>query len=119
MKLLKSLIIRLSDSLLASMPQRLKVSSRLRAMPMLRLVSHNPHPVMQPDPTIRKPTASVGHSEFIDEGIRRSKAWLLKRQHADGFWVAELEAEGLDGRGGRLAAADLDYLIVADIALLR
>ena len=34
MKLLKSLIIRLSDSLLASMPQRLKVSSRLRAMPM-------------------------------------------------------------------------------------
>jgi len=93
MKLLKSLIIRLSDSLLASMPQRLKVSSRLRAMPMLRLVSHNPHPVMQPDPTIRKPTASVGHSEFIDEGIRRSKAWLLKRQHADGFWVAELEAD--------------------------
>ena len=93
MKLLKSLIIRLSDSLLASMPQRLKVSSRLRAMPMLRLVSHNPHPVMQPDPTIRKPTASVGHSEFIDEGIRRSKGWLLKRQHADGFWVAELEAD--------------------------
>lgn len=93
MKLLKSLIIRLSDSLLASMPQRLKVSSRLRSMPMLRLVSHNPHPVVQPDQTIRKPAASVGHSEFIDEGIRRSKAWLLKRQHADGFWVAELEAD--------------------------
>ena len=93
MKLLKSLMIRLSDSLLASMPGRLKVGSRLRAMPMLRLVSHNPHPVVHPDPTIRKPAASVGHSEFIDEAIRRSKSWLLKRQDAEGFWVAELEAD--------------------------
>jgi hypothetical protein len=33
--------------------------------------------------------------------------------------VAEGEAARLDRRGGSLAAADLDYLIVADIALLR
>ncbi|WP_447977770.1 squalene--hopene cyclase [Candidatus Nitrospira bockiana] len=91
MKLLKSLIIRLSDSLFASMPRRLK-TSRLGA-PVLRLVSHNPHPVVHPDPTIRRAAASVGHAEFIDEAIRRSKHWLLKRQHEAGFWVAELEAD--------------------------
>lgn len=91
MKLIKSLIIRLSDSLVASMPKRLK-TSRLGA-PVLRLVSHNPHPAVHPDPTVRRAAASIGQSEFIDEAIRRSKAWLFKRQHPQGFWVAELEAD--------------------------
>ncbi|HJU06657.1 MAG TPA: squalene--hopene cyclase [Nitrospiraceae bacterium] len=95
MKLIRSLITRLSDSFFASVPNRLKVGSRLRSSPSLRLVSHNPHPVPTVDPTIRRTTgASVGHSELIDEAIRRSKAWLLERQHPEeGFWVAELEAD--------------------------
>src|SRR5579885_2550016 len=91
MKLIKSLIIILSDSLHASMPRRLK-TSRLGA-PVLRLVSYNRHPVVHPDPTVRRAAASVGQAEFIDETIRRSKSWLLKRQHVEGFWVAELEAD--------------------------
>ncbi|HEX3204595.1 MAG TPA: squalene--hopene cyclase [Nitrospiraceae bacterium] len=93
MKLIKSLIIRLSDSFFASMPSRLKVGARFRSIPVLRLVSHNPHPVVHPDPTIRRASASVGHSEFTDEAIRRSRAWILKQQHGTGFWVAELEAD--------------------------
>jgi squalene-hopene/tetraprenyl-beta-curcumene cyclase len=62
-------------------------------MPVLRLVSHNPHPVVHPDPTIRRASASVGHSEYTDEAIRRSRAWILRQQHEAGFWVAELEAD--------------------------
>ena len=95
MKLIRSLITRLSDSLLASVPNRLKVGVRLRSSPALRLVSHNPHPIPTADPSIRRAVGpSVGHSESIDEAIRRSKSWLLQRQHPEqGFWVAELEAD--------------------------
>ena len=75
------------------MPQRLKVSSRLRAMPMLRLVSHNPHPVMQPDPTIRKPARLLSAILNLLMKVFAGAKPLLKRQHADGFWVAELEAD--------------------------
>ncbi len=95
MKLIRSLITRLSDSLLASVPNRLKVGVRLRSSPALRLVSHNPHPIPTADPSTRRAVgASVGHSESIDEAIRRSKTWLLQRQDPEqGFWVAELEAD--------------------------
>jgi squalene-hopene/tetraprenyl-beta-curcumene cyclase len=48
---------------------------------------------VHPDPTIRRAAASVGHSEYTDEAIRRSRAWILKQQHEAGFWVAELEAD--------------------------
>ncbi|MGH7231741.1 MAG: squalene--hopene cyclase, partial [Nitrospiraceae bacterium] len=95
MKLIRSLITRLSDSFFASVPRRLKVGARLRSSPTLRLVSHNPHPVHTVEPSIRRLAGvSVGHSELIDEAIRRSKAWFLERQDPEeGFWVAELEAD--------------------------
>ncbi|MEK7267871.1 MAG: prenyltransferase/squalene oxidase repeat-containing protein, partial [Nitrospirota bacterium] len=95
MKLLKNLITRLSDSLFASVPDRLKVGSRTRSTLALRLVSHNLHPVAPPEQTTRRAIGpSAGQSEAIDEAIRRSQAWLLGRQHPEeGFWVADLEAD--------------------------
>jgi squalene-hopene/tetraprenyl-beta-curcumene cyclase len=95
MKLFRSLITRLSDSLFASVPARLKGGSRERLSPPLRLVSHNPRPAAMPDPAVRRVTSpSGGQSESVDDAIRRSQAWLLGRQdQRDGFWVAELEAD--------------------------
>ena len=94
MKLIKSLITRLSDSLLASVPNRLKVRARFRSAPPLRLVSHNRRPLPSVDSPRRVLGAAGGHSEAIDEAIRRSKSWLFERQHPkEGFWVAELEAD--------------------------
>jgi squalene-hopene/tetraprenyl-beta-curcumene cyclase len=95
MKLLKSLITRLSDSLFASVPGRSDGASRRNAAPPLRVVSRNPHPAVIPEPTVRRPTgSSIGQSESVDEALRRSQAWLLARQHPqEGYWVAELEAD--------------------------
>lgn len=95
MKLLKSLIIRLSDSLFASVPGRLSGGVGARSGPALRLVSHNPHPNVAAEPAPRRsPSHAAGQSESIDEAIRRSQSWLLGRQHpGEGFWVAELEAD--------------------------
>jgi squalene-hopene/tetraprenyl-beta-curcumene cyclase len=93
MKLFKSLLTRLSDSLFASVPERLRVGQRNR-QPALRLVSHNPHPTPAADPLRRPIGGSPGQSETIDEAVRRSQAWFMGRQHArEGFWVAELEAD--------------------------
>lgn len=95
MKRLMSLITRLSGSLFASVPDRLKGESRRRSTPALRLVSHNPHPTALPEQAARRAAGpSSGQSESIDEAVRRSLAWLLGRQDAEqGFWVAELEAD--------------------------
>ncbi len=92
---IKSLITRLSDSLFASVPGRLKLGSGTRLLPPLRLVSHNPRPTVPAEPTTRRVVGgSMGQSESIDEAIRRSQAWFLGRQHpVEGFWVAELEAD--------------------------
>jgi len=95
MKLLKSIITRLSDSLFASVPGRSNRNSDARPTPSLRLVSHNLHPAPAPDTGPRRPTGHVvGQSESIDDAIRRSQNWLLGRQDPqEGFWVAELEAD--------------------------
>lgn len=91
MKLLKILITRLSGSLFASVSDRLKPSAANR--PSLRLVSHNVHAGASAEATLRRAGSATGHSEAIDEAIRRSQNWLLARQHREGFWVAELEAD--------------------------
>lgn len=95
MKLLKSIITRLSDSLFASVPGRSNRNSDAKLTPSLRLVSHNPHPAMAPDIAPRRMAShAVGQSESIDDAIRRSQNWLLGRQDPqEGFWVAELEAD--------------------------
>jgi squalene-hopene/tetraprenyl-beta-curcumene cyclase len=88
MKLLKSLITRLSDSLFAAVP---KERSRTVQAPPLRLVAHNPQPEAPPR---RSAGSALGQPESVDEAIRRSQAWFLARQdRQEGFWVAELEAD--------------------------
>lgn len=94
MKLIRSLITRLSDSLFASVPDRLKAEARTRLGPVLRLVSHNLYPSAMPEPARRTAGAAHGQSEAIDEAMRKSQAWLLGRQHPrEGYWAAELEAD--------------------------
>ncbi len=94
MDLLKNLITRLSENLLASVPSRLRQTVVRRAMPVLRLVSHNPKPASAAEPARRPSGASVGQAEWLDDAIRRSQAWFLARQNREhGYWVAELEAD--------------------------
>ncbi|MGH7235285.1 MAG: squalene--hopene cyclase [Nitrospiraceae bacterium] len=95
MKRLMNLITRLSGSLFASVPDRLKGDARKRSTPALRLVSDNLHPTSLAESTTRRAAGPLaGQSESIDEAIRRSQAWLLGRQNPeDGFWVAELETD--------------------------
>ena len=95
MKLLKNLLVRLSDSLFATVPSRLKARSSKRPVPPLKLVSHNPNPVISPDTTAWRPWPStIGHAEAIEEALQRGELWFLSHQDADkGYWVEELEAD--------------------------
>jgi squalene-hopene/tetraprenyl-beta-curcumene cyclase len=92
MKLLKSLITRLSDSLFATVPGQRR-NRNGRSGPPLRLVSHNTGG--QAEAPMRKAMSqSAGQSESVDEAIRRSQGWLLQQQNAiNGVWCAELEAD--------------------------
>ncbi|TAJ23531.1 MAG: squalene--hopene cyclase [Nitrospirae bacterium] len=95
MQLIKSLITRLSNSLFASGPGRLRGGTSAGTAASIRLVSHNPHAAAVPDQTGRRVASpSMGQSESVDEAVRRSQAWFLSRQHPrEGYWVAELEAD--------------------------
>jgi len=94
MKLIKSLITRLSDSFFASVPDRLRAGARTRLAPVLRLVSHNLYPADAAASPRRAAGSAHGQSEAIEDAMRRSQAWLLGRQNQrEGFWVAELEAD--------------------------
>ncbi len=90
----KRLLTRLSDSFFASVPDKVREKVEAYApKAVLRLVSHNPHPVAPADPTLRRLTHAASH-EAVDEAIRLSQRWILDRQHpVEGFWVAELEAD--------------------------
>ncbi len=95
MKLIRALLNRLSDSLFAAEPERLKMASDRARGPALRLVSDRSGAMSSADAA---PRGTLGQAcsqlDSLDEAIRRSQAWFLARQHAaDGFWVAELEAD--------------------------
>lgn len=93
MNLLKNLLTRLSDSLLSTVPAGFR-NRALRRGPMLRLVSHNPTKAPAPDTATRRQAGSTtGQAEAVDEAIARSEAWWSARQDAEGYWVAELEAD--------------------------
>ncbi len=95
MKIIKHIITRLSGTLLASMPGRLRLDRRRPAAPPLRLVSHNPaHAAPAEVAPRRAGGSSPGQAESIDEAVRRSVGWFLARQHpSEGYWVGELEAD--------------------------
>ncbi len=95
MRLLRRLIIRLSDSLFASMPERLRAGAKAQLGPVLRLVAYNPRPAQSPDFLHRRVSGgAIGQSEAIDDAVRRNLSWLFGRQERQqGYWVAELEAD--------------------------
>ena len=95
MKLIRTLLDRLSDSLFVSVPETLGLATELSNVPPLRLVSDKFEPSTSVDAATRRSAShSISHVDALDDAIRRSQAWFLSRQHAsEGYWVAELEAD--------------------------
>ena len=94
MKLLKALFNRLSDSLLSTVPGKFSPATEFSPAPPLRLVSDKAALLPPLDSGTRRPVShAVSQPDAIDDAIRRSQSWFLSRQHAEGYWVAELEAD--------------------------
>ena len=93
MRLLKNLFNRLSDSLLVTVPSRIRAAREFASAPVLRLVSNKPAPASD-SVTKRAPSHSTGQLEALEEALKKSQAWFLARQDpSEGYWVAELEAD--------------------------
>lgn len=92
---LKSLFLRLSDSLLGTVPASLRAAANGPRLPFLRLIVRNQPVGVAHEPSTRRTVgAPASHPDAIDDAIRRSQAALLSRQDPrEGFWVAELEAD--------------------------
>jgi squalene-hopene/tetraprenyl-beta-curcumene cyclase len=93
MKLIRSILDRLSDGFFLSVSEKVGLATDPAATPSLRLVSDKSTATVDPI-TRRTPNQAGGQLDAIDDAVRRSQAWFLARQHAtDGYWVAELEAD--------------------------
>jgi squalene-hopene/tetraprenyl-beta-curcumene cyclase len=94
MNLIRALISRLSEGLLSTSPGKLGHAVEPSPLPSLRLVSEKMTGLPPLEPATRRATGHA-HSQpdAIDDAIRRSQTWFLNRQHAEGYWVAELEAD--------------------------
>ena len=95
MNIIKALFNRLSDSLLSTVQERFDPATEFTPIASLRLVSDKPVVLPSLDPSAaRRP---IGHAmsqpDAVDDAIRRSQSWFFNRQHAEGYWVAELEAD--------------------------
>ena len=94
MNIIKALFNRLSDNLLSNVQGGLDPAPEFNSSAPLRLVSEKPTILPSLDSSVRRPVVSaVSQPDAVDEGIRRSQAWFFNQQHADGYWVAELEAD--------------------------
>ena len=95
MKLIRTLLDRLSDSFFISSPEKLGLATELSNIPPLRLVSDKSMPNASIDAVTRRSTShSVSQVDALDDAVRRSQAWFLSKQHdSEGYWVAELEAD--------------------------
>src|SRR5512134_1233491 len=83
MRLLKNLFNRLSDSLLVSVPSRIRAARDFASAPVLRLVSNKPAvPASGDSAAKRAPAHSTGQVEALEEALRKSQAWFLARQDA-------------------------------------
>ena len=90
MNLIRTILDRLSDSFFISVPD--KFSTEPLSPPSLRLVSDKSAVAVE-SPS-RRGTAQAGSQlDAIDDAVRRSQTWFLSRQHAEGYWAAELEAD--------------------------
>ncbi|MBH0205777.1 MAG: squalene--hopene cyclase [Nitrospira sp.] len=94
MNLIRTLFSRLSESLLSNGSEKFRSAAEYAPASLLRLVSDKPVGLPSLDPAVRRP---AGHTatqpDAIDDAIRRSQSWFLSQQHAEGYWVAELEAD--------------------------
>ena len=95
MNIIKALFNRLSDSLLSTVQGRLDPATELTPVASLRLVSDKPVMLASLDSSAaRRPIGhAVSQPDAVDDAIRRSQSWFFNRQHAEGYWVAELEAD--------------------------
>ncbi|MFO0778135.1 MAG: prenyltransferase/squalene oxidase repeat-containing protein, partial [Nitrospira sp.] len=95
MNLIKTIFNRLSDSLLSGMQGRLDPATEFTPVAPLRLVSEKPVVLAALDAsTVRRPIShAMGQPDSVDDAIKRSQSWFFTRQHAEGYWVAELEAD--------------------------
>jgi len=94
MNLIRTLFSRLSDSLLSTGPGEFSPAIDHPQASPIRLVSDKVTGLPALDPVSRRPTGhAVTNPDAIDDAIRRSQAWFLGQQHAEGYWVAELEAD--------------------------
>ncbi len=94
MNIIKALFNRLSDSLLSNVQGGLDPATEFGSATPLRLVSDKPTILPPLDSSVRRPIMhTVSQPDAVDEAIRRSQAWFFNRQHAEGYWVAELEAD--------------------------
>jgi squalene-hopene/tetraprenyl-beta-curcumene cyclase len=95
MKLIRTLLSRLSDSFLSNGAGTLSPAAEIPAAPPLRLVSDKLAVLSSSDASVRRPLAhTVSQPDTIDDAIKRSQAWFFARQHqTKGYWVAELEAD--------------------------
>lgn len=93
MKLIRSILDRLSDSFFLSVSEKVRLATDPGGTPSLRLVSDKSAAAV--DTSSRRTTNQAGSQlDAIDDAVRRSQSWFLSRQHAtEGYWVAELEAD--------------------------
>jgi len=94
MKLIRTLLDRLSDGLFVSVPEMRGLATELSNVPPLRLVSDKSVLSAPIDSVTRRQANTISQVDALDDAIRRSQTWFLSRQHAsEGYWVAELEAD--------------------------
>ncbi|HEX5544290.1 MAG TPA: prenyltransferase/squalene oxidase repeat-containing protein, partial [Nitrospira sp.] len=96
MNIIKALFYRLSDSLLSTVQGRIDPATEFTPVASLRLVSDKPVvlPSLDSSSAARRPIGHVtSQPDAVDDAIRRSQSWFFCRQHAEGYWVAELEAD--------------------------
>jgi squalene-hopene/tetraprenyl-beta-curcumene cyclase len=93
MRLLKQFIVRVTGNFLGTVIPKLRQPRVKKALPSLKLVSHNLHPVVSPDTSTQR-IAHLGHMESLESALKKGEQWLLSKQDVErGYWVEELEAD--------------------------
>jgi squalene-hopene/tetraprenyl-beta-curcumene cyclase len=95
MKLIRTLMDRLSEGFFVSVSEKLELATEPSNVPPLRLVTDKSLLSAPVDTAPRRlPSQSISQVDALDDAVRRSQAWFLSKQDAsEGYWVAELEAD--------------------------
>ncbi len=100
MKRLLGFLTNWSAKILSVAPERVQQQARQKAKQLLRLVGGNPNfflsaqAVQRPHDPGQVSGQGVAHKgDAVDEAIKRSQQWLLRRQTEAGYWLHGLEAD--------------------------